>query len=340
MQRPLPASGFYLALLLPLLLAAAVRAAPGNSDGDGAKSPEKTNWVDNTHAYATRKTQQLTRWMDHFFGDPEYDLEQAESFLRVQFIDDWNQPDGNNLDVRLRGKVELPRISRRLRLVFSGEDREELDEQERQDEDPFGIQYQLTEGSETRIDLTLGFSSDGPRPGIRLRHDGELTAGNTYRFTERLQYDREEEFFSSTRLDFDHALRGDSVVRWSNRVLYGQNTDGTEWRSRIALRQRLMKNSERSLAVSYYAGANGVTDPDHYVRNYRLGAVARRQVYRDFLFLEVEPAYNFERPALDQNRSGFWSVELRLEVALEKNLQRIGNAGGEEDSVADKGGGD
>ncbi len=43
-------------------------------------------WVDNSHAYATDQAQALTEWMDSFFGDPVYDLEKAQSWLRLDLV--------------------------------------------------------------------------------------------------------------------------------------------------------------------------------------------------------------------------------------------------------------
>ena len=63
-------------------------------------------WVDSSHAYATNQAQALVEWMDAFFGDQTYNLEQAESYLRLEFIEDWDQDDGNKFKVRLRGKVQ------------------------------------------------------------------------------------------------------------------------------------------------------------------------------------------------------------------------------------------
>ena len=101
------------------------------------------NWVDTSHAYATDNAQALAEWMDEVFGDPLYDAERAESYLRLEFVNDWDQEDGNDFKIRLRGQVQLPRISNRLNLVFSGEDSQDLDEEERKQEDQIGLQYKL-----------------------------------------------------------------------------------------------------------------------------------------------------------------------------------------------------
>ena len=48
-------------------------------------SMEEYTWVDAAHTATADSAQALVEWMDEFFGDPTYDLEKAESFLRLEF---------------------------------------------------------------------------------------------------------------------------------------------------------------------------------------------------------------------------------------------------------------
>ena len=68
-------------------------------------------------------------------------------------------------------------------------------------------------------------------------------------------------------------------------------------------------------------GADGQTEPYDFVKNYRVGLRFRRQAYRDFLFWEVEPSYNWriDEPYFD--REGAWRIELRLEFLIFDNPQ-------------------
>ncbi|MEP1593128.1 MAG: hypothetical protein ABJK20_01085, partial [Halieaceae bacterium] len=128
---------------------------------------EDINWVDDSHAFVTDQAQALTEWMDEFFGDPTYDVERAESLLRLELIDDWESDGGHDVKIRLRGKLQLPKISRRLNLVFSGQDSEFADEADRDVEDAVGLQYELREGGRSRVDLTMGLASGNLRPGVK-----------------------------------------------------------------------------------------------------------------------------------------------------------------------------
>ncbi len=300
--------------------------APDENREPGEQEQEQEQpitWVDDRHAYATNKTQALTQWMDNFFGDPLNDLEQAESFMRVQFIDDWEEEDGHDFKVRVRGKVQLPKISKRLNLVFAGEEDDGLDEQERRQEDVVSLQYNVADGKKSRFDLTLGWASSNLRPGVRYRNEGPMGDTSSYRFLERVQWEDGEGLFSITQLDLYRALDGNDLIRWSNRIKYGKETDGIEWRSKLSLSQRYLIDTKRPIATNAFLTINGVTQDDKFTKNYKLGFLFRRQIYRDFLFIELEPAINYRRREFEDDRDIVWGLVVRLEVALEKDLRRM-----------------
>jgi hypothetical protein len=104
------------------------------------------NWLDNSHAYLTNQTQSLAGWMDGFFGDPAHDAEIAESFVRLEVIEDWNSEDGNNSKIKVRGRIQMPRLSERISLVFSGEENEAGEEDfDREKDDNVGLQFRAAE---------------------------------------------------------------------------------------------------------------------------------------------------------------------------------------------------
>ena len=300
---------------------------------DAQESP--INWVDSSHAYATDQAQALTEWMDSFFGDPNYDLEKAESLLRLEWTNSWDEQDDYNANLRLRGKLQLPRVSKRLNLIFSGEDGDELSKDERSQEDRVGLVYTVAEKKRSRIDLGLGINSSGLRPGVRYRSQGPITELYRYRFTQRVQWEDDEGFYTTGQINLDRALSESSLVRWSNRVVYGEESEGAEWRTRLSLNQRRRPlRKKHQSAVSYFGTIDGVTDPSH-TKNYRLGVLLRRQVYRQFLFVELEPSYNWRRENKEDKREGVWAVEVRFEIALERDLRRMRKRAPIEDGVGE-----
>ena len=72
------------------------------------------DWLEDGKDYAARKANEMTEWVDNFFGNDERDLEQAESRLRLRTIYNWDERLDNEIKFRLGGKVSLPQISNRL----------------------------------------------------------------------------------------------------------------------------------------------------------------------------------------------------------------------------------
>jgi len=79
-------------------------------------------WLDQTQFIASTSANSMANRLDRFFGVQRSDIEAAYSALRLTTIQSWNDIDGFENAVRLRGKVYLPRINERISLIFSEED--------------------------------------------------------------------------------------------------------------------------------------------------------------------------------------------------------------------------
>jgi hypothetical protein len=261
--------------------------------------------------------------MDNFFGDPTYDLESPDSLVRLDWQNTWDEEDGHKARARLRGKLHMPRISKRLNLLFSEEDGDALGADERkQNNDLVGVQYSLGELHRSRVDLTLDVGTWDVRPGVRYRNQGPISKQGGYRYTQQLEYKDGEGFYTTAEVNLDRVLDENSLLRWSNQLIYGEETDGQEWQTQLSLDQRQRPlHKKHQFVIGYFGSISGVTDPD-YIENYRMGMVFRRQVYRPFFFAELEPSYNLRRDSADQSRSAAWNIILRFEIVLQQDLVR------------------
>lgn len=297
-------------------------ASPAEDAVQDTSNPPIT-WVDSSHAYATYQVLALTAWMDNFFGDPTYDLESPDSLVRLDWTNTWDEEDGHKARFRLRGKLHMPRISKRLNLLFNEQDGDELGaDEQKESSDLVGLQYSLGELNRSRVDLTLDAGTWDLRPGVRYRNQGPISRTMGYRYTQQVEFKDGEGFYTTAEVNLDRVLDENSLLRWSNRLIVGEETDGEEWQTILSLdrRQRPL-HKKHQLVIGYFGAIEGVTDPD-YVQNYRMGMVFRRQVYRPFLFVELEPSYNLRRDSPEQSRSGAWNVVLRLEIVLQPALAR------------------
>lgn len=298
-------------------------AAPADDTLADEVIESEQDWLEGGHGYAARKANEMTQWVDNFFGNDERDLEQAESRLRLRTIYNWDERLDNEVKFRLGGKVSLPQISKRLDLVFRGEDMDDLsnDGVEDPSEDRIGLQLQVgpKDIRKHRFDLTVGFGSSGPKPGAKYVYQDAFAEDLNFRFTQRFTYDLGEGGYGSSRFVLDKALRERELVRAYTRFLYGEKTDGTEWSTSLSYARGWQGDSGRVGATWLYVGADGQTEPYDFVKNYKLGLRLRRQAYKDFVFWEVEPSYNWRIDEPYFEREGAWRIELRLEFLLFNN---------------------
>ncbi|MBA4151045.1 MAG: hypothetical protein C0509_00650, partial [Acinetobacter sp.] len=84
------------------------------------KSGDFMGWADYPHCLVDSRTQSTVRWLDDWFGDPAED-EIAKAYLRA--ITDFRVTDQGDLTtaIRLRAKLALPKLNRRIALVFEDE---------------------------------------------------------------------------------------------------------------------------------------------------------------------------------------------------------------------------
>jgi hypothetical protein len=88
----------------------------------------------------------------------------------------------------------------------------------------------------------------------------------------------------------------------------------------MSLFQRMYEETERPLAFNHFLTIRGETRPDSFIKNYGIGTVIRRKIYRDFLFFEIEPSANFRQPLYEDDRELVWQIVARLEIHLARDL--------------------
>ena len=207
--------------------------------------------------------------------------------------------------------------------MFNDEDGDELDPDSdlRDGGSNLGLVYEVSDGKSSRVDLTLGLRWNRLRPGIRYRYQGHFWDVNSYRLTQRLQWDTKDRLFATSQAEINRALSKNTILRWNNKPFMARRRTARNGSpaSHCSSAPKHMQGNY-PLGISYYGSVKGVTDPESYVRNYSVGVLFRRSIFRKFLFLELEPAYNYRKREPDEKRQFAWSVALRFQIALESNL--------------------
>lgn len=297
-------------------------AVPTEPPQSQAGPPQQRTWVDRGHAMAAGSVDTLAEKIDRFFGAERADLESASTALRLILVNDWREEEGNDTDVKLRGKLNLPRISERLSLIFSDEEGQNANVDSdvsavvsEQESTKVDLQYNIRDKKRSRIDFDVGLrSSLQGKARLRYRYQIPVAERYTHRFTESLAFIDGEGFSLRSRYELDRKLNEKQLLRWANNLKFVEQGDGVEWSTRLLLGEQL----DDRAAISWFIWSSGVTRPDYLTTSYGLGLRFRRNFHRDWLFYELEPGYAWIREEVSDNRNGAVLLNLRLIISLER----------------------
>ena len=319
---PHPAAGNRLCLLPAILLLSPWAFCAEQLPVEGIEDAPPVfglGWLDQTQAFASSSANGLANRLDRFFGVQRSDIEAAYSSLRLTTVQSWNNIDDYDSGVRLRGKVHLPRINERISLIFSEEDGDGTEYYTQnaasitqQNTTRVNLELNLTEESNHRLFFRVGVRSGlKGRVSMRYRYEPDADGTTHNRFTQSVYFKDGKGFGTFSRYQLDHALADESLVRWTNDVRFEETYTGAQYTSSLEYLQ-LRSNAT---AMSWYARVNGVSSPG-FVSSYDLGLRIRKNIYREWLFVELEPGYTWRKDTWEQEREGTPYVFLRLEMAI------------------------
>ena len=286
----------------------------------GGTTPAPT-WLDSSYDYLTTKTDTLAERFDAFFGEADAERESADSVLRLVSEAEWSGDDGLDTKVRLRGKVDLPRLNRRLSLVIGEEDdyRSDVLPPSAASDGDVGVQYRVLDLARSRLDASIGANASLDfRANLRYRFLQPVGERLRFRLTERLYLKEGDGAGSITRGDIDYRLGDKGLLRFTSDMEYGEETDGAEWGSRLSYLRQLAP----SKAVSGFVAVSGQTDPGARANVYATGIRFRRSLLRPWIFVEAEPAHLWRRDDEFSPREGVWAITLRIELREEIGNRR------------------
>lgn len=279
-------------------------------------------WLDTGHRIIVSRADSIAEWMNNFFGDVRTEEEAPYSTLRLRVDQEWDQNSQFDSDIKLRGKVYLPKLNDRISLLFSDEDsgktgRDDLLIDQRDTPDDVSLQYKARDKERYRIDYRLGLrSSLHPKASVRYLYRYPFATTLLGTVSEELGYFGDDGFGSRSRLEIDKILSEDKLLQWHNKLDWSEEISGFSWNTSLSLDKRL---SEKS-AFSYFVASNGVTQPDNLVESYGLGVRYRQRIHSHWLFAEVQPGYHWSKPHADIGRDGAAVILFRLEALFQRDF--------------------
>jgi len=281
---------------------------------------------DRYHDYLATRINEPVIWFDNFFGDPRTeDKTQPTSFVRLRTAARFTESLGFRFPVRLYANLKLPKASRRLRLVITGENKNEaeiaktdsssvaaLNTLQEDKSTNLGLRYMIYDTLRTTLHFGGGMRLQWPLDYyFRIRYERLLHIGSKsiVRLSETGFWQSLDGFGETTRFDFERTLNDTISNRFSMFGTYSEISEGLEW----GVEESVFKQLSPKSAVSLDLGSYGRTDPSTRIINYRIASRYRQNFLRPWLFFEVEPEVTFPLE-LDDTHSTVGAITFYLEV--------------------------
>jgi hypothetical protein len=272
-------------------------------------------------------TCRTVRWFDSLFGDSR-DFEEEALFGRISLGTAWNQYEDFDPSLRFRLRTDLPNVSSRWNAFFGRVDEEDYIRGTETQQDSafrrgindsdqpewlFGLGYKGRKPGEAGWDFSVGVRLRlPPQPYVRAMYTRSWNIGRRhdlrYRQTFFARYDKG--YGTTTSFDTVRELSDDNVLRFELIGTLADYTEGVDWWAAHTWYHRLA--AKRGISLRSFA--RGRTKGEVTLTEYGLELSWRRQLNRDWLFINAGPTLTWPRYFRSEKREASWGVAVLLEM--------------------------
>ena len=290
---------------------------------------EQKSWMDETHQYISKKvytfshhldeklagyackfdsdcvslddesTQQeegqtaANDWFSSFFRDEIFDEVYTKSYVIVRGTVDYDDRTSDfGFSSKIRASLALPKTEDRLHFyIEDGGDNLDTRNYGTQTQNDVGLRYFLANKHFIKSSFSLGLHS-WDDPYVRANFWLPYQIGHwRNRISQKFQYSVDDKFEDETRLYFDRILEEDAFLRFDVGRWSKEEIDGMQYFGGISYNKTTSFNKGYKLGIS----AIGQTKPDNEITQYAAYGVYKENIYRKWLFYEIEPRVEWDR---------------------------------------------
>ena len=287
--------------------------------------------VDESHARLERGILDRVIRFDNFFGNVKTEDTRYPDYL-IRWVNSLRLEEGGHFKYRtsVRANFVLPKISKRLRLVISGENEPEPFSA-KLPEDPGNPGFDRTlaktrlANTELRysviqkpsIDMFLG-------TGVRVKYPLETFVRSRFQFSHRIGdvtlvrfaetvfWKNTDGFGETSEIELSRQLSRKTLLRWASAGTITEESPGMEWGTELSLLRELSPRS----AITLGGGLSGHTRPATNVDTYRIFTRYRRNFLMTWLFFELEPEISWPRDPAGAYPTAY-AFTFRIEVVFQ-----------------------
>ncbi len=288
--------------------------APGN------KSSDDSGIVDKTHKRVGNSLLFLTNSIDQFFGEKKADDYANGSRLRAFYT--ISKREYNDLESSPNFKIRLvfPQLQDRLKFKYSSNKPTPQPEKEKPKEKEVEAQKtskkpivpsKFKNAFKWNVHFESGIRVDfPPNPFAKFRIDKNIKLGSwIIRPTQEFFWFLRDGFGETTSLNFDNSLTPKTLFRFQNEVTWRDDTDDVTFVTGPTVFHRISDKR----AIAFNLKASGINRPKLFVNNYRASIDYRQNIYKKWLFFELNPAVDFPE---SRDFHKVYSISLQVEAVF------------------------
>ena len=309
-------------------LSAPEQTAPPPPTPEKREAPLGEQLLDKPHEFISRRLEEYSRWLDTFLGDPNRVYDSTGSTLQIRdhvtFLKD-GQREGK-LDVR--ANISLPNTEDRLKLVVQrGLEAATETTAERDIRNSTGSAQVAAPGAPQDTSYYVGLKAlaaqlfgvtlsaeAGARsvrpidPYVRLRAFRDFNFSQwQIRASETPLWKRSEGYSAASELNITRPIDAQWGLGFTSKATWRSTTDYFD----LAQIAALYYTPDKRTATTFELGAFAPSDRTLNLTVYSVTLRIRRQVYRDWLYLEVTPQILYQEA---NGYSATRSLLLQLEM--------------------------
>ena len=266
--------------------------------------------------------------VDNIFGSADVEEDATVTRGRLSVGGQWDQRDGVRERIRLKARFGLPAVNKRTSLLLGRGDVDDFVDGS-SDDNIDTLPDRFNDFQDEDWLLGIGYSRDANLrrgwsfgAGVRLKTPLEPFVRATYRwhkaFGDNWLWRIEPRIFVqnqrgagiSVQNVLDHVFNDTWLFRSYSIAVAEEDVEGVSWTTKLVAYQNLTEKS----AMSYAAYSTGETDYEVRVRDYGFEVRYRRQISREWLFVELLTYMNWPRDFLIEERERNLGVGIEFEM--------------------------
>ena len=284
--------------------------------------------LDRTQARVEDVVTGTAQVIDNIFGSAEIEEEASVTRGRLSVGGQWDKRDGLRERIRLKARVALPALEERTSFFLGRGDVNDFVDGSG-DDNIDTLPNRFNDFQDEDWLLGIGYSRDGKLRrgwsfggGVRMKTPLEPFVRATYRWNRAFGNDwlwrvEPRVFLQSQRGAgisvqnvLDHVFNDTWLLRSYSVLVAEEEVEGMSWTSKLVAYQNL----SRKHALSYAVYGTGETDYEVPMRDYGFELRYRRQISREWLFVELLTYINWPRDFLIEERERNIGVGIEFEM--------------------------